>query len=320
MSKTSNKLLKALLFIGTAAGAVYCFNQWINDFSTAKNKLRTKKGDYYEWKYGNVYYQKSGSGDPILLIHDYSHCSSSYEWKNVVDSLSETNTVYTIDLLGCGRSEKPQITYTNFLYVQLITDFIQDVIGEKTTIISSGFTSSFAIMAAAYNKLAVNKLVLVNPVEMDNLTKECTTSYRIFKDVLELPLIGTFIYNLLTTKTKIDNDLTENYIYNPFNITSDMIDTYYEAAHLGKGNGKFVLSSYLGNYLNANIAHGLKNISNEILVILGGDETYLESVVDVYKELNENVHSVTIPKTKRIPHLEKSELFIAELNAILNEF
>ena len=48
------------------------------------------------------------------------------------------NTVYTLDLLGCGKSDKPNFTYTNFLYVQLVTDFINNVIGEKADVIVTG--------------------------------------------------------------------------------------------------------------------------------------------------------------------------------------
>lgn len=40
-------------------------------------------GKYYHWKYGNIYYTKSGKGKPVLLIHDLDPTASSYEWKAV---------------------------------------------------------------------------------------------------------------------------------------------------------------------------------------------------------------------------------------------
>lgn len=52
--------------------------------------------------------------------------------------LEKHYTVYTIDLLGCGRSDKPYLTYTNYLYVQLLTDFIHDVIGERPDVVTTG--------------------------------------------------------------------------------------------------------------------------------------------------------------------------------------
>ena len=96
-----------------------------------------RQGSYYEWKFGKIYYTKKGDGKPLLLIHDLTTSSSAYEWNKVIDKFSKTNTVYCLDLLGCGRSDKPNLTYTNYLYVQLLTDFIKHVIGDKTDIIAT---------------------------------------------------------------------------------------------------------------------------------------------------------------------------------------
>ena len=123
---------KTLLFISTAIGtttlAFHAINKFI--FSTSDEHSEEDSSNYYNWKFGNIYYQKTGSGSPLLLIHDLNHYSSSMEWDKVIDTLSREHTVYTIDLLGCGKSGKPAITYTCYLYVQLLTDFIRDIIGE----------------------------------------------------------------------------------------------------------------------------------------------------------------------------------------------
>ena len=71
--------------------------------------------------------------------------------------------IYTIDLLGCGNSDKPNLTYTNYLYVQLILDFIKDVIGEKTDVVSSGASSGILLMACSVQNDWIDKAVLVNP-------------------------------------------------------------------------------------------------------------------------------------------------------------
>ena len=73
--------------------------------------------------------------------------SSSAEWKFLKKQLSKNHTVYCMDLLGCGCSDRPKITYTNFLYVQLISDFIKAVIKQPTDVLTSGLSGSFAVMA-----------------------------------------------------------------------------------------------------------------------------------------------------------------------------
>ena len=78
--------------------------------------------------------------------------SSGVEWKKVAAILAEKYTVYTVDLLGCGRSEKPNITYTNFLYVQMLTDFIKHIIGEKADVVATGESAAIAVMACEMMK------------------------------------------------------------------------------------------------------------------------------------------------------------------------
>ena len=114
-----------------AAGTIHFVNRFIDITSEMKNILNPDNGNFFDWKNGKIYYTKRGTGTPLLLIHDLDPVCSSYEWSKVVRKLEKNHTVYTLDLIGCGRSEKPYLTYTNYLYVQLITDFIQNVIGEK---------------------------------------------------------------------------------------------------------------------------------------------------------------------------------------------
>ena len=53
--------------------------------------------------------------------HDTDAGASGEEWTKVAKKLAKNNTVYTIDLLGCGRSDKPSIQYTSYLYVYELT-------------------------------------------------------------------------------------------------------------------------------------------------------------------------------------------------------
>ena len=126
---TKNKLLTMLILSSSAITATAMINKWIKLSATCKNQLAEPNASCFHWRFGSVHYTKTGSGKPLLLIHDLDAASSGYEWNHIVHSLQEHYTVYTIDLLGCGRCEKPCLTYTNYLYVQLISDFIKSEIG-----------------------------------------------------------------------------------------------------------------------------------------------------------------------------------------------
>ena len=141
----------------TATGfALFLSNKYIDNKSNNKNKVHST-GEFFNYKYGEVYYNKFGSGDPILLIHDLNAMSSSYD-------LSENHTVYTIDLLGCGQSAKPNIIYTNFLYVEMLKDFIKSVVKEKAIIITSHNSGSITIALAVFNFITERNNSEVDPL------------------------------------------------------------------------------------------------------------------------------------------------------------
>ena len=119
------KLVQAAVLATITAGAIYSINKCISIFANASATLSNPNGLQYQWRFGNVFYTKQGQGKPILLIHDLTCGSSDLEWKSIVNTYAKDHTVYTLDLLGCGRSDKPAVTYTNYMYVQLITDFIK---------------------------------------------------------------------------------------------------------------------------------------------------------------------------------------------------
>ena len=158
------------LLLCIVSGLIIIINKLISVFSHMTDYLPSG-GKYYHWKYGNIYYTKSGKGKPVLLIHDLDPTASSYEWKAVTKKLAENHTVYAIDLLGCGRSEKPNMTYTNYLYVQLMNEFISNVINEKTDVIATGDSLSFVVMACQMESKYYDHIVGVCPTDLYELAK-----------------------------------------------------------------------------------------------------------------------------------------------------
>lgn len=314
MKKNKHKLLTAGVLFTAAAGVVHIVNHAIFTTATLKDLLKSSANNYYAWRFGKVYYKKKGHGSPLLLVHDLTVYSSAYEWNKVIDKLAENHTVYALDLLGCGRSEKPKITYTNFLYVQLISDFIKNVIREKTDIVASGFSGSFVLLACHNESELFGKLSLINPPSLSGLSKAPTKRNKLCKFILELPIFGTLIYNMKTCQSNIQLLLTEQYLYNPFLASAEIIDTYYEASHKGYGNARFLLSSIVGNYTNNNVTHALKDINNSIVIINGDAEAQREETKDSYLKCNPAIEYFNITKAKHLPQLENPDNLLEILN------
>ena len=63
--------------------------------------------NYIELPFGVMAYTKTGEGpEPIVLIHGIP--TSSYLWRDVTPNLGDQFTVYAIDMLGYGDSDKPE--------------------------------------------------------------------------------------------------------------------------------------------------------------------------------------------------------------------
>lgn len=300
-----NKKIKKLITLAAlAGGAMYAFNKFINYTASYRGLTLDENENYYAWRNGTIFYKKQGKGDPLLLIHDLNPISSSYEWNHMIDSLSETHTVYAIDLLGCGKSDKPSSSYVNYLYVQLIDNFIEDVIQSKTDLIVTGESFTFAVMAARMNPNYIGKITAINPTDITYNVQSPTVCSELIKRIFELPIIGTFIYNIITNTKTITKLFTAKYYYNTAKIPVNLTDTYYESAHLQGSNGKYLYASILGKYTNINIIHALKLIKNPIHFIITDAAS---KDIEEYLNYNQNITIDHIVEAGYLPQLEKPE-------------
>lgn len=304
MNKNKAMTLLALAAGGTAALAL--INKYIKITAVSKNLTYEPESLCFKWRLGNIHYTKSGSGKPLLLLHDLNYSSSGYEWNLLIDKLNRRYTVYTIDLLGCGRSEKPNLTYTNYLFVQLICDFIKSEVGHRVNIIATGESASLAVMACNNSPDLFDQLMLINPDDLLSCCKIPGKRSKLYKFILDFPILGTLLYHIASSKTMLNEAFSTKYFYNPYSVKPVMIDHYYESAHLG-ACPKAVFSSLECNYTKCNIVNALKKIDNSIFIIGGAEKDSIKEIIDEYKSYNPAIESSLIPKTKHLPQLENPE-------------
>lgn len=298
--------------------SIYGINKAISVSSSMKNLLKTDRGKFFNWRYGNIYYTKQGKGSPLLLIHNLNPASSSYEWERIAKHLAKHHTVYTLDLLGCGRSEKPNMTYSNYLYVQLITDFIKNIIGTKADIIATGESSSFTLMACNMEPNHFGKIIVINPSNLVDLSKTPNKRKNALKFFIDTPIIGTLVYNLVFLKNNINKVFSKEYYYKKHMVPTKTIDCYYEAAHISNSHGKYLLSSIQANYTNINIVHALRKINNSIYLIGSKELNGMEEIINSYISYNPSIEASYIADSKYLPQMEIPDKLLETLNIYLD--
>ena len=311
------KLATAIILSGSSTAAMHVINRVHTSICTAKSLLRNSENRYYEWRFGKVRYQKKGSGSPLLLVHDLTAGSSNYEYHRLINNLTEKHEIYSIDLLGYGLSDKPSMTYTGSLYEQLVNDFIMNVIKRKTSVIVTGESVPFVIMACHNNPDIFNKLICINPQNLYLQNQIPSKQTQLMKLFLETPILGTFTYHVLTNWIMLEKQFQNQYFCQLNEIKDKYIANYLEAAYAGGYNSKFAFASYVGKYMNLNILRELKNINNSILMIGGEKEEDIKTTIENYKYYNPAIEEVYISDTKHLPHLEAPDEMLEQIKVFL---
>lgn len=210
------------------------------------------------------------------------------------------------------------MTYTNYLYVQLVNDFIHAVIEEKTDVIATGDSLSFVIMGCQMESKYYDKIIGVTPTDLYELAKAPGRRKNMLKFLIELPIIGTFIYNMEVSKNRIIDAFVNNYYYKGHMVSEKTIQTYYQAAHIGDGGGKYLLASIKSYYTNINVVSAIKKINNSICLIGGKEHPFIEDVINDYQEFNPAIEDAYIPNTTCLPQMEAPDKFVHLVNIILH--
>lgn len=308
-----NKLLTLLALSSSAIAATALINRYIRFAATSKNLLENPQSFCYHWRFGDIHYTKTGTGKPLLLIHDLDAASSGYEWSQVIPMLKEIYTVYTLDLIGCGRSEKPCLTYTNYMYVQLISDFIKSEIGHRTDIVATGGSASFAIMACNNSPELFDRLLLSNPESILSCSQLPGKYAKIYKALLDFPVIGTLLYHIATSKKQLQETFATHYFYNPYSTKAAYLNAYHEAAHLGQ-SPKSTYASVHCNYTKCNIVNALKKIDNSIYLLGGAGIDGMKDLLQEYAIYNPAIEYALISGTRFLPQLENPAAFVSNVN------
>lgn len=86
-----------------------------------------------------MHYIEQGKGDPILFLHGIP--TSCYLWRNIIPHLSTLGRCIAVDLIGMGKSAKPDIEYSIQDHIQYIEKFIEALNLKKITLVMHGWGS-----------------------------------------------------------------------------------------------------------------------------------------------------------------------------------
>lgn len=117
---------------------------------------------YIEVNGSNLHYIDEGSGDPILFLH--GNPTSSYLWRNVVPHLTPLGRAIALDLIGMGKSDKPDIEYRFFDHVEYMEGFIEKMGLENVTLVIHDWGSALGFYYAMRNESNVKAIAFMEAI------------------------------------------------------------------------------------------------------------------------------------------------------------
>jgi len=136
---------------------------------------------------GSLFYRQDGMGEPLLLIHSLG--LSSDAWRHVMGPLAQKFSVYAVDLMGHGDSDKPDKRYEIHDYAAGIVEFMDKLGISQAKIIGNSIGGSIALeIAAAYPKRVVRQILVGCPAWPDTWSRvEPLLLYGLRFDINGLP-------------------------------------------------------------------------------------------------------------------------------------
>ena len=322
MAKGSGLIRNITILTGLSVASIHVLNRIETTSACGITPSRTREDKTYNWRYGVVDYKVKGYGSPLLLLHDLTIGSCKSEYKYIYDNLSRNKKVYIPDMLGYGFSDKPVMTYTASVYEDLITDFIKNVIRTKTDVVATGTTAPIVIKLAHDNPKLIRNIIMINPLGLYDQNLIPSTQTKLLKILINIPVVGTFFYNMKCNRSSIEEHFVNEYLYDADSINKDRLDEivsdYYRAAHERGIFSKHAYASYLSQYMNCSILSELQETDHSMMIIGGEGEPDINDNIENYNYYNSAIESIIIPGTSHLPQIERPDEVISNIEVFLS--
>lgn len=241
-------LVRGLLVGGAAVGLPALLNALVSTRAKKLSGATWAEPKPYRSGDGTITYRELGKGPPLLLLHSFGTGHSSLEWREAAERLAGGHRVIVPDLLGWGGSEKPQRTYDSELYISLVADLLENLVGGRAVVLAAGMSAAYAVQVAVDHPETVRALGLITPLGIEAHGDEPDFKDAMVHRMLRLPVLGTSALNVYTSRSGITNHLRREVYADPGKVDDALVSEYYRLAH--QAGAHAALAAYLAGYLN----------------------------------------------------------------------
>jgi haloalkane dehalogenase len=149
---------------------------------------------YIEVHGSKLHYIDEGSGDPILFLH--GNPTSSYLWRNIVPHLTPHGRCIALDLIGMGKSDKPDIPYRFLDHAKYVEGFIERLDLSGITLVVHDWGSGLGFHYAMRHEHNVKAIAfmeaIIKPSSWDGFPPDFKMGFKMMRSPL-----GWFLISVL---------------------------------------------------------------------------------------------------------------------------
>ena len=238
-------------------------------------------------------------------------------WNLNIPAFAHEHKIYALDLIGFGKSQKPNVRYCLELFAAQIEAFLYLKKLDKVIIIGHSMGAASGIYFAHHKPDKVKALILANPSGLFGDTMEGVTSF--FFGIIGSPLIGEVLFTAFA---------------NPMGVSQSLIPTYFNQNKVDvKLINQFTLPlqdkgaqwSYLSpskRPLDFRLDHLPKpcNYKGPAYLVWGAEDSALppHKIIPEFQQLLPQAGAFIIPKASHCMHHDAHEEFNRRLKKILD--
>jgi len=316
MDENDNRWRRIVMSGGAILGVAAAYNAFARKGVDELTNLIGGEEGGFDWRGRRISFTRRGQGPPLLLIHGIHAAAWSYEWHDNVDHLARTNTVYTLDLLGFGRSDRPAIRYSARLYISLISDFVDQVIGDSCVLVASSLSGAYAVVLGARDPQRFPAVILVAPTGLVRLNRASSIAGEAGQLAVDAPIVGTAMFNALVSRRSIRSYLEKAYADDSV-VTDELVEIYYWTSH--QRGARHAPAAFLSGRLNIDVRQALRRLTQPCLLVWGeqGTTPALEESHG-FRTLKPDLETAIISPAGDLPHDERPDDFNVILSSWLN--
>ena len=251
-----------------------------------EKQVVSRSGNYWQWRGENIYYVEAGVGTsdhpPILLIHGFG--ASTDHWRKNIEELQTDFKVFAIDLLGFGRSNKPDWVYSGKLWQEQLSEFISEVIGQPV-VLAGNSLGGYAALCVGGNCPQWSKgVVLLNsagpfsePKEEQETPQPLTLKQKFQKTIRSIllqPWSSWLLFQYVRRKSMIRKTLEQVY-FDSNAVTDQLVEDIYRPS-CDRGAAK-VFASVFKSPRGDKVDELLQRLEVPLLLLWGEKDPWMDT-------------------------------------------